>query len=84
MRKQSELIKERLAQVMLQDRVSGIETLLTILKSDLTALLSNYMALDFNAVEITAEMSDSGSGGYEFVVKVRTNRLINPGRMIMG
>ncbi|MCL2796688.1 MAG: cell division topological specificity factor MinE [Firmicutes bacterium] len=84
MRKQSELIKERMRQVMLADRVSGIETLLTVLKSDVTAVLSNYMALDFNAVEITADTDESDSGGYEFTIKVRTNRLIAPGRMIVG
>ena len=84
MRKQSELIKERMRQVMLQDRVSGIETLLAVLKSDITALLSNYMALDFNAVEITADTFESDLGVYEFVIKARTNRLIAPGRMIVG
>ena len=82
MRKQSEIIKERLKQVMLQDRVGGVETLLTILKSDATALLSNYMALESGIVEITAEILESG--GYEFVIKARTNRLIAPGRMIVG
>ena len=80
MRKQSELIKERLGQVMLQDRIGNLETLLTVLKSDITMLLSNYMVLSAGAVEIILDASESGS--YEFMIKAHSDRLINPGRML--
>ena len=78
--KQSDLIKERLRQVMLNDRVGGIETLLTVLKSDLKTLLLNYMTLDANDVQITADLLESG--GCEFIIKARAERLIDPGKML--
>jgi len=77
---QKELIKERLNRVMLSDKIDGLETLLTVLKSDLKALLANYMTLDDDALKIGLEILPNN--GYELGVKVVTNRLIEPGRMV--
>ena len=81
MKKQSELIKERLKQVMLSDRIGGFETLLTVLKSDLVGLLSNYMSLQADAVGIVLDLEADGT--YTFSLTARTDRLIEPGRMII-
>ena len=79
--KQSELIKDRLKQAVLQRNTVGAETLLRVLKSDLTVLFSDYMSLEQGAVEIVLEATPDGK--YEFTVKAKADRLIETGRMIV-
>lgn len=79
-KKQSEMIKDRLKNVMITDRVSNIENLLTILKSDLYSLCSNYMYMKPENLHVVLD-ADS-EGGYEFTFKVFTDHLIDAGKMI--
>lgn len=80
MLKQKDLIKERLSKVMLSDKVDGLETLLTVLKSDLRLLLRDFMTLDDDALKLELNVLDDGK--YSFNITANTNRLIEVGRMI--
>ena len=79
MKKQSDLIKERLQSVMLFDRGNVSDRLLIALKSDLTELLSSYMYVVGEGVSVSIE-ADAG-GGYELSVRARADRLIDVGKM---
>ena len=80
MLKQKDIIKDRINKVMLSDRIEGLETLLTVLKSDLKVLLANYMALEDDGFKLALEILPDGK--YLLNVSVQTIRLIEPGRMI--
>ena len=80
MEKQARLIKDRLHRVVQEDRRPGIETLLTVLKSDISGVLSNYMSLGADALEIFLDTFENGD--YEFTFKARTGRIIEAGKMI--
>jgi len=80
MQKQNELIKERLKNVMMGDRIEGFETLLTVLKSDLSVLLGNYMHLGAEGLKIQLEVKDNGE--YILNITASTDRLIEPGKML--
>lgn len=79
MKKQSDLIKERLQSVMLFDRGNITDRLLIALKSDLTELLSSYMYVDGDGVSVSIEAGVGG--GYELSVKAHADRLIDVGKM---
>ena len=78
--KQRELINNRLKSLMLSDRVEGLETILTVIKSDAFLMLSNYMLLENGAIKLELDISDDGQ--YHLAIKATTNRLIHPGKMI--
>lgn len=73
-------IKNRLKEVMLNDRLGKIETLLTVVKSDAEILLSNYMVLEKGELEVIAE--EKANGTFEVVIVAKTKRLIEVGKMI--
>jgi len=79
---QRENIKNRLKSLVLSDRIDGLETLLTVLKSDIKILLSNYMTLDGDSVKLVLDIAPDGK--YHFCVNATTARLIDPGKMIAG
>jgi len=68
---------------MLQDRRPGLETLLAVVKSEVSMLLSNYMSLSegSNAVEIVLDAFESGD--YQFTIKARADRLFDAGKMLV-
>ncbi|MCL2847362.1 MAG: cell division topological specificity factor MinE [Firmicutes bacterium] len=79
---QRENIKNRLKSLVLSDRIEGLDTLLAVLNSDIKALLANYMILEQGNVKLVLEIADDGK--YHFNITVITNRLIDPGKMIVG
>ncbi len=80
MKKQSDLIKERLKNVMLTDRGSGIDKFLTSLKSDVSDLLRSYMYTDADSLNVSLDVR--GDGDYELFISARGDRLIDVGKMI--
>lgn len=80
MKKQSELIKERLQSVMLFDRANITDRLLIALKSDLTELLASYMYIGGEGLSVSIEAG--ADGGYELSVKAHADRLIDVGKML--
>ena len=80
MKKQSEWIKDRLQSVMMTDRVSGIETLLTVLRSDIYGLLENYMYITPDDVELVLDAE--ADGNFTLHITARTGHLIDPGKLL--
>ncbi len=80
MKTRSELIKERLNNVMLADRGNGTENLITMLKSDILDLLKSYMYT--NSENVNVALNVTGNGDYELIVTARGDRLIDVGKMI--
>ncbi len=80
MKTRSELIKERLNNVMLADRWNGTENLITMLKSDILDLLKSYMYT--NSENVNVALNVTGNGDYELIVTARGDRLIDVGKMI--
>lgn len=76
----SQKIKNRLKEVMLNDRLGKIETLLTVVKSDAEQLLSNYMVLEKGEIDVI--MEEKLDGTYELSIVAKTKRLIDVGKMI--
>lgn len=80
MKTQSDLIKERLQNMMLSDRGNGTENLLTMLKSDILDLLASYMYTTSENVNVS--LSVIGGGDYEIKITARGDRLIDVGKTI--
>jgi len=81
MKKQSQLIVERMRRVMQSQRISGLEPILTALRNDTESLLQHYMAVESGAVKLILDLESDGS--YTFTLTAKTNRLIEPGKMII-
>ncbi len=79
MKKQNELIRERLQHTLITGRLTEPDIFMTALKSDLITLLSDYMSLERES--LSAELCAAENGEYELTVKARTSRLIDPGKM---
>jgi len=78
---QRDLIRQRLTKTMLADKVEGLETLLSVLKSDTKQLLDNYMMLDDDSLKLALEVLPDGS--YKLNLSATTNRLFEVGKMIV-
>lgn len=76
----TEMIKDRLKNVMLSDRVASVESLLRVLKSDVISLLSNYMYIENEDVQLTLDAEANGE--FKVNIQAKTNRLIDAGKMI--
>jgi len=80
MKKQAEQIKERLQSVMKTGRQSGLEILLNVLKSDFYTLLTSYMTLEPDNLEI--DITEPELGIFQLSVVAKTNRILEGGKMI--
>jgi len=80
MKKQAEQIKERLQSVMKTGRQSGLEILLNVLKSDFYTLLTSYMTLEPDNLEI--DITEPELGIFQLSVSAKTNRILEGGKMI--
>ena len=74
-------VRQRLKKVVMEDKVSAIENMLRVLKSDQYKLLTNYMYL--NADDLKVYMDITENGDYILTVKAVTDRLIDIGRMLV-
>jgi hypothetical protein len=79
MKKRNEIIKERMQNII--DGGSGVnlQSLITVLKSDLRFVLSSYMALDGSEPQIIIDAD--GGGVFTFTIKATTDRLLDYGRL---
>ena len=57
-----EIAKERLKLVLIQDRVSCSPEILEMLKNDIIKVISNYMEIDTQELDIQISQTDSESG----------------------
>lgn len=70
--KSSKICEGRLKNVLLQDKTQVSPEFLNVLKSDLFALFSDYMAIDEDSLSLRMEVAEDG---YHFYVGAKTNRI---------
>lgn len=74
-------VKQRLKKVVMEDKVSAIESMLRVLKSEQYRLLTNYMYLGADDLKVYIDITENGE--YILTVKAVTDRLIDIGRMLI-
>jgi len=74
-------VRQRLKKVVMEDKVSAIENMLRVLKSDQYKLLTNYMYLNADDLKVYIDITENGD--YILTVKAMTDRLIDIGRMLV-
>lgn len=74
-------VRQRLKKVVMDDKVSAIENMLRVLKSDQYKLLTNYMYLNADDLKVYIDITENGD--YILTVKAVTDRLIDIGRMLV-
>ena len=77
---QAERMKNRLKGVRVTDKVTQIENMLALLKSEVYKLLTNYMYLSVENLNVYIDVTTNGE--YVLTVKAGTDRLIDIGKML--
>lgn len=77
---QAERMKNRLKGVRVTDKVTQIENMLALLKSEVYKLLTNYMYLSVENLNVYIDVTPNGE--YVLTVKAGTDRLIDIGKML--
>ncbi len=72
--------KRRLKTVAMEDKVSAIENMLRVLRSDQYKLLTNYMYIGSDDLKVYMDLTENGE--YVLTVKAVTDRLIDIGRLL--
>lgn len=80
MKTQSEQIVDRLKTVMNADRMSGVENISKVIKSDIFDLLTSYMYLQIGDIELSIELVKDGN--YILNLTAKSTHLIGAGKMI--
>ena len=75
-----ERMKNRLKGVRVTDKVTQIENMLALLKSEVYKLLTNYMYLSVENLNVYIDVTPNGE--YVLTVKAGTDRLIDIGKML--
>jgi len=77
---QADRVRDRLKGVRVSDRVTRIENMLGVLKSEIYKLLTNYMYLSVDNLSVYIDVTESGE--YVLNVKAGTDRLIDIGKIL--
>ena len=72
--------KRRLKTVAMEDKVSAIESMLRVLRSDQYKLLTNYMYIGSDDLKVYMDLTENGE--YVPTVRAVTDRLIDIGRLL--
>ena len=72
--------KRRLKTVAIEDKVSAIENMLRVLRSDQYRLLTNYMYIGSDDLKVYMDLTENGE--YVLTVNAVTDRLIDIGRLL--
>lgn len=72
--------KRRLKTVTMEDKVTAIENMLRVLRSDQYKLLTNYMYIGSDDLKVYMDLTENGE--YVLTVKAVTDRLIDIGRLL--
>ncbi len=72
--------KERLGSVVINDKISAIESMLAVLKSETYRLLTNFMYLNEQDLKVYIDVTQSG----EYILSIRavSDKLIDVGRIL--
>ncbi|MDR2201375.1 MAG: cell division topological specificity factor MinE [Clostridiales bacterium] len=77
--KTADLINDRLKNLMIGERGASGGKLLTVLKSDLKQLFSNYMYISDGDLHLELDLTENGE--HLFNLTVRSTRLYDIGKM---
>lgn len=72
--------KRRLKTVAMENKVTAIENMLRVLRSDQYKLLTNYMYIGSDDLKVYMDLTENGE--YVLTVKAVTDRLIDIGRLL--
>ena len=72
--------KERLSSVILNDRISAIESMLRVLKNEQYKLLTNFMYLNERDLKVYIDLTERGE--YLLTVRAVTDKLIDVGKIL--
>lgn len=78
--KSASRVKDRLRGVVTENKISEIENMLRLLKSDQYRLLTNYMYLDRDDLKVYIDVTDEGE--YILTVRAVTDKLIDVGKVL--
>ncbi|MBO5214755.1 MAG: cell division topological specificity factor MinE [Clostridia bacterium] len=73
--------QDRLKSVVMSEKITAIESMLRVLKSEQYKLLTNYMYLDVNDLKVYIDVTENGE--YVLTVKAVTDKLIDIGRVLV-
>ena len=73
--------RQRLKSVVMEDKLSAIESMLRVLRADEYKLLTNYMYLGESDLKVYVDITESGE--YVLTVRAVTDRLIDIGRVLV-
>ena len=80
MERRVESAKDRLKKIRINDTVSEIEGMLKTLKNEEYKLLTNFMTLSFEDLDLYIDITKSGE--YVLTIKAISNKLIDIGKII--
>lgn len=78
--KSASRVKDRLRGVVTENKISEIENMLRLLKSEQYRLLTNYMYLDRDDLKVYIDVTDEGE--YILTVRAVTDKLIDVGKVL--
>ncbi len=78
--KSTSRVKDRLRGVVTENKISEIENMLRLLKSDQYRLLTNYMYLNRDDLKVYIDVTDEGE--YILTVRAVTDKLIDVGKVL--
>lgn len=74
-------VQDRLKSVVMSEKITAIESMLRVLKSEQYKLLTNYMYLNVEDLKVYIDVTESGE--YVLTVKAVTDKLIDIGRVLV-
>lgn len=80
MERNKESAKDRLKKIRISDTVTEIEGMLKTLKNEEYKLLTDFMALSFEDLDLYIDITKSGD--YVLTIKAISNKLIDIGKII--
>jgi hypothetical protein len=73
--------QDRLKSVVMSEKITAIESMLRVLKSEQYKLLTNYMYLNVEDLKVYIDVTENGE--YVLTVKAVTDKLIDIGRVLV-
>ena len=76
----SKSAKERLGSIVVREKISAIESMLAVLKSETYKLLTNFMYLNEQDLKVYIDVTQSGE--YHLSIRAVSDKLIDVGRIL--
>ena len=73
--------QDRLKSVVMSEKITAIENMLRVIKSEQYKLLTNYMYLNVEDLKVYIDLTENGE--YHLTVKAITDKLIDIGKMLV-